>query len=57
MPKLFVISDVHSYFDEMLSALNEAGFDPNNEQHWLISCGDHWDRGLKPVEVMNYLMN
>ena len=57
MAKLFVISDVHSYFDEMITALNEVGFDPNNENHWLISCGDHWDRGPKPVEVMNYLMN
>lgn len=57
MPKLFVVSDVHGYYDEMKSALDEAGFDPNNEEHWLISCGDVWDRGGQPVEVMRYLNN
>ena len=56
MPKLFCISDVHGFYDEMLEALNKAGFDPNNEEHWLISCGDCFDRGPKPIEVMRYLM-
>lgn len=55
MPKFFVISDIHSYFDEMKKALDDTGFDPNNEDHWLVSCGDEWDRGTKPVEVMKYL--
>jgi serine/threonine protein phosphatase 1 len=55
MPKLFVISDVHSFYDEMIEALDESGFDPNNEEHWLISCGDNWDRGPQPIEVMRYL--
>lgn len=54
MPKLFVVSDVHGFYDELQLALNEAGFDPNNENHWLISCGDEWDRGPKPVEVMKF---
>jgi hypothetical protein len=39
-----------------LYALEKAGFDKNNPEHMLISCGDHFDRGRKPVEVMNYLM-
>ena len=55
MPKFFVISDVHSYYDEMKKALDKAGFDPWNSEHWLISCGDNFDRGPKPVEVMHYL--
>lgn len=55
MPKFYVISDVHSYYDEMRKALDEAGFDPNDENSWLISCGDVWDRGKKPIEVMQYL--
>lgn len=55
MPKLFCISDVHGFYDEMIVALNEAGFDPNNEEHWLISCGDNWDRGGQPLEVLRYL--
>lgn len=56
MAKLFVISDVHGFYDEMMEALNKAGFDPGNEDHWLISCGDHFDRGPKNKKVMDYLM-
>ena len=55
MPKFFVISDIHSYYDEMKKALDEAGFDPWDSNHWLIVCGDIWDRGPEPVEVMRYL--
>lgn len=55
MPKLFVISDMHSYYDPMIDALNEAGFDANNENHWLICCGDAFDRGPDSVKVMKYL--
>jgi serine/threonine protein phosphatase 1 len=55
MAKFYVISDVHGYYDEMIKALDEAGFDPNNESHWLIVCGDIFDRGPSPYEVMKYL--
>ncbi len=57
MAKFFVISDIHSFFDEMKNALDEAGFDPNNKDHWLIVCGDALDRGPKSQEVVDYLMN
>lgn len=57
MPKFFVISDVHSYYNEMRKALDDAGFDPENETNWLISCGDEWDRGPDPVNVMKYLIS
>jgi hypothetical protein len=55
MPKLFCISDVHGFYDEMIEALDEAGFDPDNEEHWLVSLGDHFDRGPNPGDVMHYL--
>lgn len=55
MAKLFCISDVHGFYNEMREALDNAGFDPNNEEHWLISLGDVWDRGKQPFEVMQYL--
>ena len=55
MPKLFVISDIHSYYNEMIAALNNAGFDPTNENHWLISCGDYFDRGPGSAKVWRYL--
>lgn len=57
MAKFFVVSDIHSFFDEFKQAIDDAGFDPNNENHWLISCGDALDRGPKTQEVLDYLMN
>lgn len=53
----YVLSDVHGFYNEMRDALDKAGFDPNDENSWLISCGDVWDRGDQPLEVMNYLMS
>ena len=55
MPKLFCVSDIHSFYDKFLEALLAAGFDRDNEDHWLICCGDYFDRGDKPAEVMEYL--
>ena len=51
------MSDIHGFYDEMKLALDEAGFDPNNKDHWIITCGDHFDRGSKPKEVLQYLKN
>lgn len=55
--RVFAISDIHGYYDAMKHALDEAGFDENNEEHWLVVCGDCWDRGDKPTEVMSYLLS
>ena len=55
--KLFCVSDIHGFYNELIKALDEAGFDENNENHWIIVCGDVWDRGSQPVEVMNYLIS
>ena len=38
MKILFVTSDVHSYYDQLITGLNEAGFDENNEEHIFVSC-------------------
>ena len=57
MPKLFCVSDIHSHFTPLKKALDEAGFDPNNENHWLISLGDAFDRGSESKEVLEFLMN
>lgn len=56
MPKLFVVSDIHSYYEPLKKGLDEKGFDPTNEDHWLIVCGDAFDRGDDSVEVLHYLM-
>ena len=55
MAKLFVTSDIHSYFDELIDALDKAGFDKDNPDHWLIVCGDCFDRGPNPIQTMKYL--
>lgn len=56
MPKFFVFSDVHGYFTELQEALNEAGYDPTNENHWLISCGDNFDRGSETLAMFHFLL-
>lgn len=56
MSKLFVVSDIHSFYTPLKEALDKAGFDPNNENHWLISCGDAFDRGPESKEVLKFLM-
>lgn len=57
MPKLFVTSDIHSYFKPFKESLDKAGFDPNNKDHWLIVCGDVFDRGPDSVKLLAYLMS
>lgn len=53
--KYFVSSDIHSFFDQFISALTSAGFDVNNSDHILIICGDIFDRGNQTVELYNWL--
>ena len=55
--KFFAISDIHGFYDEMIKALDEAGFDKDNSEHWLIVCGDYFDRGRQSEKVMKYLLN
>lgn len=55
MPKFFVTSDIHSFYTELIGSLNEAGFDRNNEDHWLVVCGDCFDRGSESKRLFEYL--
>ena len=57
MPKFFVTSDIHSFMEPLKKALNEKGFDPTNKDHWLVVCGDCFDRGDDSELVLNYLMS
>lgn len=52
--KLFVVSDVHGYYSILKKALDDAGFDPENEEHLLICCGDYFDRGNENVQVLKF---
>lgn len=53
--KYFIFSDVHSFYDELILALNNAGFDKNNPEHIIISCGDLLDRGPKPLQCLKFV--
>lgn len=56
MKKLYVCSDIHSYYYPFKEALDKAGFDENNPDHWIISCGDLFDRGPDSELVFEYIM-
>ncbi len=43
--KYFVVGDVHGCLLDLEEALQNVGFDKNNENHTLISLGDNFDRG------------
>lgn len=47
----FVVADVHGYYYELINALNEKGFNPEDENHKLIVCGDLMDRGPEAVQL------
>ena len=57
MQKYFVVTDVHSYYDEMMKALEKAGYDKNNPEHIFVSCGDLFDRGSKSKECLDYVLS
>ena len=38
--KIFAVSDLHSFFNETQEALSAAGFNPEDENHLLVVCGD-----------------
>ena len=53
--KFFVTSDIHSYYDELKLALDNAGFDEDNPEHYLVVLGDCFDRGEQSAEVLRFL--
>ena len=53
--KYFVTSDVHSFFDELMVALNEKGFEIDNPDHILCVCGDLFDRGEQSRELFGFV--
>ena len=55
--KFFITSDIHSFYTPLKKALDEKGFDPDNKDHWLIVCGDAFDRGDESEKVLHFLMS
>ncbi len=55
MKKLFVVADVHSFYEEMIKALSEQGFDRDNPDHIFVSLGDLFDCGPAPLECLDFV--
>lgn len=55
MTKYFIVSDVHGFYDEMIKALTDAGFDKNNQDHIFVSLGDLLDRGNYPMKCLDFV--
>lgn len=55
MKKLFVVADVHSFYEKMIKALSEQGFDRDDPDHVFVSLGDLFDRGLSPLKCLNFV--
>lgn len=53
--KIFAVSDIHGFYTELINALNQAGFDPEKEEHLLVCCGDYFDRGTENMQVLKYV--
>lgn len=52
--KIFAVSDVHGHCELLVSALNVAGFEKDNEEHLLVCCGDYFDRGNENMQVLRF---
>ena len=52
--KLFVLSDIHSFYDPMMKALNDKEFEIDNPDHHIVVCGDLFDRGPDANKVFAF---
>ena len=53
-PTLYLVSDVHSFFDSLIRALTKAGFFEDKDAK-LALLGDALDRGSQPLELIDFL--
>ena len=57
MKKYFIASDIHSYYTLWMKALEENGFDINNEDHIIVVLGDLLDRGEESLQCLHFVNN
>lgn len=53
--KYFCVSDVHSFFKELMVALDNAGFEKDNPEHILCVLGDMLDRGDGTIPLFKFV--
>lgn len=56
MKEYFVCSDIHGFYDTFFTSLINAGFDYYNPNHYIIICGDIFDRGSQAKELLKFLL-
>ena len=52
---IYCISDIHGCYDDFMDLLEQIKFDMSNDTIYIL--GDMIDRGDKPVDCINYIMN
>lgn len=55
MKRNLIIGDIHSQYDKLITVLDKAGFNPDEDT--LYSVGDFCDRGNDAVKTLRFLMN
>lgn len=55
--RYYVVSDVHSFYNELITALTEKGFFDDKEPHKLIVCGDLFDRGTGSKALQQFILD
>ena len=55
--RYFCVSDIHSDYTGLKTALKNAGFNKRNKEHTLIVCGDIFDRGPDTLSVYKFLIS
>ena len=53
--RLFVVSDIHGHYTQLIKALEEAGFDKRDPRHLFVCCGDLFDRGRENRKVYDFV--
>ncbi len=51
----FVSGDIHSYFDNWMESLVDAGFDMQDPSHIVVICGDLFDRGSDSQDCFEFV--
>lgn len=51
----FAVSDVHSFYDELIESIEGKGFNVEDPNHMLLLLGDAFDRGDQSLEVLDFL--
>ena len=55
--KYYITSDTHGFYDELIEALQAAGYFDDTGSHKLVILGDLMDRGYQAEELQNFVVD